>query len=65
MNLLSEKNVSVKLPMQMMVDNKAAIKQIDNDAMSSAQKHTDVKRSSYAKRAPKASRIPSTSRPTR
>uniref|UniRef100_A0AAV1UHE8 Polyprotein n=1 Tax=Peronospora matthiolae TaxID=2874970 RepID=A0AAV1UHE8_9STRA len=41
--LLRQMNVSVKLTMQMMVDNQAAIKQIDNDATSSAQKHVDVK----------------------
>uniref|UniRef100_A0AAV1V1P5 Polyprotein n=1 Tax=Peronospora matthiolae TaxID=2874970 RepID=A0AAV1V1P5_9STRA len=42
-NLLQEMNVSVELPMQMMVDNQAAIiKPIDNEATSSAQKHVDV-----------------------
>ena len=42
-NLLREIDVSVKLPMQMMVDNQAAINRIDNEATSSAQKHVDVK----------------------
>uniref|UniRef100_A0AAV1VL30 Polyprotein n=1 Tax=Peronospora matthiolae TaxID=2874970 RepID=A0AAV1VL30_9STRA len=42
-NCFREMNVSVKLPIQMMVDNQAAIKQIYNEATSSAQKHVDVK----------------------
>ena len=42
-NLLKEMNVSVSLPMRMMVDNQAAIKKIENEATSSAQKHVDVK----------------------
>ena len=42
-NILQVLNVSVKLPMQMIVDNQAAIKQIDNEVTSSAHKHVEVK----------------------
>ena len=42
-NLLMEINVKVVLPMTMYVDNQAAIRQIQNDASSSATKHVDVR----------------------
>ena len=41
--LLEDMNVSVELPMLIMVDNRAAIKQIKNAETLSAQKHVDVK----------------------
>jgi hypothetical protein len=42
-NLLTEIGVQVALPMTMKMDNQAAIKQVQNEATSSAAKHVDVK----------------------
>ena len=41
-NLLEEVGVHVELPMSAYVDNQAAIKQLENEATSSAQKRVDV-----------------------
>ncbi|POM59010.1 Hypothetical protein PHPALM_36259 [Phytophthora palmivora] len=42
-NLLEEIGLSVALPVRVMIDNQAAIKQVENEATSSVAKHVDVK----------------------
>ena len=42
-NILDKIELSVKMPMRMMIDNQAAIKQIEKEATSSSQNHVDVK----------------------